>query len=132
MNNPRIKYVCPLCGSPLTKDHHHRVLKIQQQEEKNQTGEMDKLKRQIDLANRAIALARKQAVEAKERARKDEAKVRQEAALAERRRSELLMRGQAARMKKHQDRIKMLESGTTPQEIGLADEETLVTRLKAE
>jgi hypothetical protein len=132
MKTQQQKYSCPLCGSLLTKDHYHRVLKIQKKEERLQTDELEKMRRQIDLANRTIALAKKQVIETKEKARIGEAKVRQEAMLAERKRSELLMRGQSARMKKLQERIKMLESGTTPQEIGLADEATLVSKLKAE
>jgi hypothetical protein len=127
-----MKYICPLCQSPLTKAHYHRVLKIQEKEEKLQKGEMEKLRNQFLIAKSEAASAKKRAKEMRLKAKEDAAKARREAALAERKRSERLMQGQSAKMKKLQERIKMLESGTTPQVIGLADEGILVGRLKRE
>jgi uncharacterized protein YbaR (Trm112 family) len=127
-----MKYVCPLCKSPLTKEHYHRVLKIQEREEKLQKGELEKMRNEVASAKNAVVAAKKREREIRLKAKEGAAKARQQATLAERKRSERLFQGQSAKMKKLQDRIKMLESGTTPQVIGLADEGVLVERLKKE
>ena len=127
-----MKFICPLCKSPLSKEHYHRVLKIQQKEEKLQKGELEKMRSQVASAKNAATAAKKREREIKLKAKEDEAKARQQATIAERKRSERLLQGHSAKMKKMQERIKMLESGTTPQVIGLADEGVLVKRLKKE
>lgn len=46
----RARYKCPLCGSPLTEDHYHRVIKLQEKKEKVRKGELDKLRKQVEAA----------------------------------------------------------------------------------
>src|SRR5262249_34758228 len=123
-----MKYYCPLCKSHLTKDHYHHVLKIQQKEEKLQEGELEKLRTQVMSAKQAAVTAKKREREIRLKAKEDAATARREGTEAEKRRSERLLQGSSAKIKKLQDRIKMLERGTTPQVIGLADEGVLVQR----
>src|SRR5690348_13646470 len=40
-------YECPLCHSPLTEGHYHKVVKIQARREKAAKGEVEKLKKQV-------------------------------------------------------------------------------------
>jgi DNA repair exonuclease SbcCD ATPase subunit len=52
-----MKYKCPLCGSPLTESHFHRVIKLQEKKEKVQKGELAKLKKLAAAATAAAAVA---------------------------------------------------------------------------
>ena len=72
-----MKYKCPLCGSPFTESHFHRVIKLQDKKEKVQKGELDKLKKQAAAANAAA--------ERKEQETRTKAKQKIEAADVERR-----------------------------------------------
>jgi hypothetical protein len=127
-----MKFICPLCGSVLSETHYHKVVKIQEKEKKDQKGELEKIKKQAAAANAAVAAAKKREKEAKNKAKQDVENASKQGALSEKRRSERLMQGQAAKLRKAHERIKMLERGTTPQSIGLADEPVLVERLKRE
>src|SRR5882762_167627 len=120
-----MQHICPLCGSRLTEGHYHKVMKIRAKEKKVQKGELEKLKKAAAAASQRERDGR---VKAKQRAEE----ARKEGKLAEKKRSERLMQGQASKIKKLQDRVKMLEKGTTPQGIGLADEPALVIKLKKE
>lgn len=120
-----MKYKCPLCNSPLSEDHYHKVIKIQEKEKRVQKGELERLRK-------LAAAAKAKVTEAKSKAKLDVQNAKRQAALTERGRSERLMKGQVAKIKKLQDKLKMLEKGTTPQEIGLADEHVLVRRLEKE
>lgn len=127
-----MKYRCPLCNSPLSEDHYHKVIKIQEKKEKVQKGELDKLQKLAAAAQAKAVAARARERETKSRAKLAVRNAKKQGALAERGRSERLMKGQAAKIKKLQDKVSMLEKGTSPQEIGLADEHVLVRRLEKE
>ena len=65
-----MKYKCPLCGSALTEGHFHRIIKQQEKKEKVQKGELQKLKKQAEMAKAA-------AVAAKRKEQETRAKVKQ-------------------------------------------------------
>jgi hypothetical protein len=127
-----MKFVCPLCKSPLSEKRYYRVIKDLQKKEKIQKGEIEKIKKQAAAAQAAVVAARKREKEIIAKAKVAAANARKSGVEAERKRSERLIKGQAAKMKKLQDRLKMMESGATPQTIGLADEKVLVARLEKE
>jgi hypothetical protein len=127
-----MNYLCPLCKSPLTKDHFHKVTKIQEDEKKVQKGELEKLKKQAAAAKEAIAEGKRREKAIKLKAKQDAEAARKEGTIAERKRSERLIQGHSAKMKKLQERLKMIEKGTTPQGIGLAGEKVLVAKLEEE
>lgn len=127
-----MKYICPLCKSPLTEDHYHKVIKIREDETKVQKGELEKLKKQAAAAKEAIAEGKRREKAIKLKAKQDAEAARKEGMTAEKKRSERLIQGQSVKMKKLQERLKMIERGATPQGIGLADEKALVARLEEE
>lgn len=118
-------YKCPLCGSTLTENHYHRVVKLQERKEKVQKGELEKLKKQAEAAKR-----KQQAIQAK--AIQDVASAKKQAAELERKKSAIRDKRLIARIKKLEEEKKMLQKHTSPQEIGLADEGMLVKRLEKE
>jgi hypothetical protein len=118
-------YKCPLCGSPLTESHFHRVIKLQDKKEKHQKGELDKLKKQVAAAKRKEQETRAKAKQSVEDAKK-------EAANNERRKTAIRFQRMMARIKKLEEEKKMLQKHTSPQEIGLADESVLVRKLRKE
>ena len=127
-----MKYKCPLCGSPLTESHFHKVIKQQEKKDKVQKGALHKLR---DEAARAKAAA----LEAKRKERETRSKVKQkidaakkDAALAERSKTAIRDQRMMARIKKLEEEKKMLQKHTSPQEIGLADESVLVRKLRKE
>ncbi len=123
---------CPLCGSPLTEKHYHRVVKIQEQKEKIQKGELGKLKNQAAAAEAAATAARRKERETRAKAKQKVADAKREAAAKERRKAETQNKHLMAQVHRLKERNKMLEKGTSPQEVGLADEQTLVRRLRGE
>ena len=127
-----MKFKCPLCGCALTENDYHKVIKIREKEQQDQAGELAKIKAKVQAANAAVAAAKKREKENKIKAKQDAENARAQGALGEKKRSERLMQGQAAKLKRAHERIKMLERGTTPQSIGLADEPVLVARLEKE
>lgn len=118
-------YKCPLCGSTLTENHYHRVVKLQERKEKVQKGELEKLRKQAEVAKR-----KQQAIQAK--AIQDVASAKKQAAELERKKSAIRDKRLIARIKKLEEEKKMLQKHTSPQEIGLADEGVLVKRLEKE
>ena len=118
-------YHCPLCKSPLTKDHYHKVLKLQDEQQRIQKGELETLKKQV-------AAAKQKERELRFKAKQDAEAARQQGAISERKRTERLMAGQSEKIKKLQEKVIMLKSGETHQSIGLADEPVLVARLQQE
>ena len=119
-------YNCPLCGSSLTERHYHKVIKDQQQKkEKVQKGALEKLKKEAAAA-KAVAAA------AKKKAKQDVVTAKKQAALKERNKNAIRFKRMQARNKKLQEEMKMLKTHTSPQEIGLADEDVLVKRLAKE
>ena len=99
-------YLCPLCQSLLTKDHYHKVLKLQDEQQRIQKGELEILKKQV-------VAAKQKEKELRLKARQDADAARQQGALNERKRTERLMAGQAERIKMLQEKVKMLKSGET-------------------
>ncbi len=121
-----MKNTCPLCDSPLTESRYREVFKKQLAQQK----ELEKFKNQIAAANEAVAEGKRREKAIKLKAKQDAEAARKEGIVAEKKRSERLIQGQSAKMKKLQERLKMIERGTTPQGIGLADEKTLVAKLE--
>lgn len=127
-----MSYKCPLCGSMLTADHYHRVLKIQAKTEKAQRGELERLKKQTAAANAAAAASKRKVREARAKGKQDAEAARKDGVLAERRKSAIRDKRLLARIRKLQEEKKMLEKHTSPQELGLADERLLVQKLEEE
>jgi hypothetical protein len=118
-------YKCPLCGSALKEAHYHRVVKLQARKERVQKGELEKLKRDAEHAKkRQLAVLQK--------AKQDVANAKKAAADLERRKSAVRDKRLMSRIKKLEEEKKMLQKHTSPQEIGLADEAVLVSRLARE
>jgi hypothetical protein len=127
-----MKYKCPLCGSPLTKDHYHRIVKLQNEKAKSQKGELEAAKREAQRA-RATALAAKQQnqrIRAQAQARI--ARAQKEAEATAQRKAATQQKRLMSRIQKLEEERDMLKKHTTPQEIGLADEKVLVKRLEKE
>jgi hypothetical protein len=125
-------YKCPLCGSPLTEHHFHKVIKLQQKKEKVQKGEVEKFKKQAAAAEAAAAAAKKKQQDIRAKAKLDVEAATKQAALNERNKNAVRFKRMQARNKKLQEEMKMLKTHTSPQEIGLADEGVLVKRLAKE
>jgi hypothetical protein len=116
-----MSYQCPLCGSTLTADHYHRVLKVQAKTEKAQRGELERLKKQTAAAQAAAAASKRKEREARAKAKQDAEAARKDAVLAERRRSAIRDKRLVARIRKLEEEKKMLQKHTSPQEMGLAE-----------
>ena len=127
-----MKYRCPLCNSPLSEAHYHRVVKIQEMKERVQKGELDKLQKRAAVAQTAAATAKKKQQEIRLKAKQDIEATKRQVTQAERQKSEIRNKRLMARIKKLQEEKEMLQRHTSPQEIGLADEHVLVARLKKE
>lgn len=127
-----MKIPCPLCGSFLTESHYHSVIKLQKKKEEVQKGELEKLKKQATVAQAAAAAAMRKERETRAKAKQKVDAAKKEAAIAERKKTAIRDKRMAARIKKLEEEKKMLEKGTSPQEIGLADEQVLVKRLRGE
>ncbi len=127
-----MKYKCPLCGSPLTESHFHKVIKLQEKKENTQKGELGKLKKQAAAAQAAATAAKRKEREIRAKTKQKVDTAKKEATLAERSKTEIRDKRMMAKIKKLEEEKKMLEKGTSPQEIGLADEQVLVKRLREE
>src|SRR6266568_3342806 len=109
-----MKYKCPLCGSPLTENHFHRVIKRQEKKEKVQKGELAKLKKQAETATAAAVAAKRKEKETRAKAKQKVAAARKEAALTERRKTAIRDKRMMARIKKLEEEKKMLQKHTSP------------------
>jgi hypothetical protein len=127
-----MKFKCPLCGSPLTKSHFHRVIKQQEKKENVQKGELQKLKKQAETAKAAAVAAKRKEKEAHAKTKQKIDAAKKEAARAERSKTAIRDKRMMARIKKLEEEKKMLQKRTSPQEIGLADESVLVRKLQNE
>ena len=127
-----MKYNCPLCKSPLTKDHFHKVIKIQTEKEKVQRGDLEKFKKQAAAAKEAVAAAKRREKDIRLKAKQDAESARKQATEAEKRKSSIRNKRLMVRIGKLEQEKKMLQTHTSPQEIGLADEKVLVSRLEKE
>lgn len=127
-----MKYKCPLCGSLLTEAHYHRVIKLKERTEKVQKGEVDQLKKRVAVANAAAAASKKKEQETRAKNKENVEAAKKQGTLAERKKYEIRDKRLMARIRKLEEEKKMLQKHTSPQEIGLADEEVLVKRLQRE
>jgi len=107
-------------------------MKLQERKEKVQKGELEKIKKQAAAAKAAAAAATKKQHAIRAKAKQDVAAAKKQAALNERNKNAVRFKRMQARNKKLQEEMKMLKKHTSPQEIGLADEDVLVKRLKKE
>lgn len=131
-SKPPMNYRCPLCDSPLSKAHYHKVVKIQEKKEQTQKGELIKLRKQAATAQAAAATARQKQQEIRLQAKQDIETAKRQVTEAERKKSEIRNKRLMTRIRKLQEEKEMLQKHTSPQEIGLADEHVLVARLKKE
>lgn len=113
-----MKYRCPLCGSPLTEDHYHRVIKIQEKKEKVQKGELDKLKKQAAAAKAAVAAAKRKGQEIRAKAKQDVEAAKKQVALAERKKNEIRNKRLMARIRKLEEEKEMLQKHTSLRKLG--------------
>jgi hypothetical protein len=127
-----MQYKCPLCGSTLSEDHYHKVIKIQEKKERVQKGDLDRLRKQAAAAQAAVAKAKAKQTELRLKAKQDVEAAKKQVAQTERKKNEMTNKRLIARIKKLQEEREMLQRRTNPQEIGLADELVLVSRLKKE
>jgi len=127
-----MNYTCPLCGSRLTEDHFHKVIKLRDRQERVQRGDLDKLRKHVAIATAAAAAAKRKEQAARAKAKTEVHAAKKEAAQAERRKSAIRDKRLIARIKKLEEEKTMLQKHTSPQEIGLADESVLVRVLRKE
>jgi len=127
-----MKYTCPLCGSPLSDKHYHKVIKIQEKEEKVRQSELEKQRKQIAVATAAAAAAKRREQETRAKAKQNIEIAKKETLLKERKKSEIRNKRMISRIKKLEEEKMMMQKHTSPQEIGLADEIVLVKRLQKE
>src|SRR6266404_1278917 len=116
-----MSYKCPLCGSPLSEQHYHRVIKSQEKERKALSGEMNRWKRKA-----ADSDKRREAAEAKAR------KAKEEGVLTERKKYAGREKHRDEQIRRLKEANRMLRTHTSPQEMGLADEKVLAKRLHRE
>ena len=109
-----MNYKCPLCGSPLSKQHYHQVIKSQETRDLSHRSEVARLRKQTADARRRAAAARNDGV------------------LTERRKHALRDKHQSDQIRRLKEANRLLRRHTSPQEMGLADELVLVSRLKRE
>lgn len=109
---------CPVCGKPLTEAEFEKALQI------HQTRQRLLREREQALVKRERVLPKKIAQARQDGERRGESK--------ERGRSQRLMAGQAAKIRRLEEHVRLLEKGTTPQTEGLEFEDKLAKRLKQE
>lgn len=93
-----MKYKCPLCGSPLTESHFHKVIKIQENKEKIQKGELGKLKKQAAAAQMAAAAAKRKEREVRAESKQKIYAATKEAVAKERKKTAIRDKRMAARI----------------------------------
>lgn len=116
---------CPLCKSELSEDRYRKVIQLKAKEEKFNKKNLEKIQKAMQEAKRKVGEIKKEAKQAAEKAR-------QEGAEAAKRKAQSVVKGQRQAIEKLKNKIKMIERGTTPQIIGLADEKKLVAALEKE
>jgi hypothetical protein len=107
-------YRCPVCKKPPTKNEYDRALHIhEERQERLQQWERRLRSQELQMPKKLKA--------AKEEGRN-----------AEKGKTARMVKGYKEKMRRMQERMKQLESGTTPQSEGLADEKKLTRRLSEE
>ncbi len=99
-------YKCPLCGSPLTEHHFHKVIKLQERKEKVQKGELEKIKKEAAAAKAAVAAEKKKQQDIRAKAKRDVEAAKKQAALNERNKNAVRFKRMQARNKKLQEEMK--------------------------
>jgi hypothetical protein len=127
---PTLKYICPLCKSPLSEKHYHRIIKEEEKKEKIKKGEFEKLRQQAENAKKAAQLSKMKEQKTRARTKQAVATAKSQAIQSERSKSVIRDKRLMSRIKKLEEEKKMLQKHTSPQEIGLADEGLLVKRLQ--
>ena len=115
----------PLCKSEISENRYRQVIQLKKKEEKSKKKDLEKMQKEMREAKRKIGEVRKEGKQAAEKAR-------QEGAEAAKRKAQTVVKGQKQAIEKLKNKIKMIEQGTTPQIVGLADEKKLVTALEKE
>jgi hypothetical protein len=108
------KYRCPVCKKPLTKSEYDRALHIHEEQQKSLKEWERRLKNQEDTMAEKLKSAR------------------EAGRITEQQKTGRMVKGFKEKMARMRDRIRQLESGTTPQLEGLCDETKLVNRLRKE
>lgn len=116
---------CPLCKSELSEDRFRKVIQLKEKEEKSQQKSLEKMQK-------AMQEAKKRVGDVKREAKVLAAKARVEGADAANRKAQSVVKGQRQVIDKLKNKLKMIEQGTTPQIVGLADEKKLVASLEKE
>jgi hypothetical protein len=125
-------YKCPLCGSPLTKSKYEAVLHIQEEKEKAQRADLEKLHHRLHALQQTETALKKQLKESQQKIKTAQLEGMREGARTEKQRQERLTAGLKKKLALATERIKQLEKGTTPQTEGLEFEENLYKRLRSE
>jgi hypothetical protein len=112
------KYRCPVCKKPLTKKEYDKALHIHEGPQK----QLRALKARFREQKRAMSARLKSA---KQDGRSEGRKTEQQ-------KTGRMVKGYKEKMARMQERMRQLESGTTPQLEGLCDETKLVNRLRKE
>ncbi len=123
-----MKNKCPLCDSPLSESRYREVFNIQKAQQKD----LVKFKNQAAAAKEAVTEAKRQTKEAKQKAKQAEIDGHKRGQEFAKKKLDRMIHSQNATIKKLKEKNQQLKQGTTPQEIGLADEKVLVSRLKKE
>jgi hypothetical protein len=110
----KLKYKCPVCKKPLTKEEYESAMKIQEAQAKH-----------LEHKEREFADKVRRFEAEKKRIKKD-------ARESERIRSKRLLAGKDKQLQVMRDRIRQLQRGKTPQEEGPEFEVKLLKRLRAE
>ena len=116
---------CPLCKSELSEDRYRKVVQLKEKEKESQQKSLEKLQK-------AMQEAKKRVGDVKREAKVLAAKARVEGADAANRKAQSVVKGQRQVIDKLKNKLKMIEQGTTPQIVGLADEKKLVASLEKE
>jgi Uncharacterized protein conserved in bacteria (DUF2130) len=110
----RKSYRCPVCKKPLTEREYKHALKIHAAQQEHLRSWENRLKAEERSLKKKVADARA------------------DGRNSEKSRTARLVKGYKERLRRMHDKMKHLESGTTPQGEGLADEKRLTKRLAEE
>lgn len=105
---------CPVCKKPLSKREYERALGILDARERHLAHQKEELQQRLKEAKQRERHAREAGVQ------------------AERSRARRLLQGKEYEIQRLKDRVRQLQTGSTPQTEGLEFEATLVARLRRE
>lgn len=125
-------YKCPLCGSKLPKERYKAALHIQEEKEKAQAANVNKLLGRLRQEKQAKVSLKVQLKKSQQAVKSAGVLGERRGALVEKRRQERLTLGLKNKLQLAQARIQQLQRGTTPQTEGLEFESNLWKRLVRE